>query len=181
MKIHNNKIQLMKIEAHKFKKLNSLFLSLLVIFSLFTTAVVSAEQGAIRFSNKAFKQIIVKTKEGAVQYDYVEPKLVLPDDIILYEIEFENISDKAVSDIVINNPIANNSKYRSSSATGTSSEITFSVDGKNFDVVDALAVKDKNGTSRQAKPEEYKAIRWVYKKALKPGEKAKVTYKTSIK
>ena len=166
-------------------KQNFLLLFLITAFLLSVSATVSAEssaeQGAIRFSNKAFKQVNVKTKDGAVQYDYVEPKLVLPDDIILYEIEFENISDETVSDIVINNPIANNSKYRSRSAAGKFSDVTFSIDGKDFDTVDALWVKDKKGQSRQAKPEEYKAIRWVYKKALKPGEKAKVTYKTSIK
>ena len=162
-------------------KQNFLLLFLVTAFLLSVSATASAEQGAIRFSNKAFKQVSVKTETGAVQYDYVEPKLVLPDDIILYEIEFENISDEVVSDIVINNPIANNSKYRSRSAAGKFSEITFSVDGKVFDAADALVVKDKNGQSRQAKPEEYKAIRWIYKKALKPGDKAKVTYKTSIK
>ena len=150
-------------------------------FLLSVSATASAEQGAIRFSNKAFKQVSVKTKTGEVQYDYIEPKLVLPDDIILYEIEFENISNETVSNIVINNPIANNSKYRSRSAAGKFSDVTFSIDGKDFDAADALWMKDKKGQSRQAKPEEYKAIRWVYKKALKPGEKAKVTYKTSIK
>lgn len=140
-----------------------------------------AEEGAIRFSNNAFKQLITKTADGAVQYDYVEPGLVLPDDVILYEIVFENISKQAVSNIVINNPIANNSKYRGGSATGEAMDITFSVDGETFATADALTVKDKSGNSRQAKAEDYTAIRWVYKKALMPGEKSKVTYKTTIK
>ena len=101
--------------------------------------------------------------------------------MILYEIVFENISDQEVSNIVVNNPIANNSKYRGGSATGDSTEITFSVDGKNFAAADALTVKDQTGKTWKAKPEDYTAIRWAYKKALKPGEKGKVTYKTTIK
>jgi hypothetical protein len=84
-------------------KQNFLLLFLVTAFLLLASAAASAEEGAIRFSNKAFKQVISKNKDGVVQYDYVEPKLVLPDDIILYEIEFENISDKEVSDIVVNN------------------------------------------------------------------------------
>ena len=162
-------------------KQNFLLLFLITAFLLMTSTAVSAEEGAIRFSNKAFKQVISKSQDGAVQYDYVEPKLVLPDDIILYEIEFENISDKAVSNIVVNNPIANNSKYRAGSAVGDSSVITFSVDGKVFSSADKLVVKNKSGQSQKAKAEDYTAIRWIYKKVLKPGEKGKVIYKTSIK
>jgi len=154
---------------------------LISVFTLFTAMNAYAEDGAIRFSNNAFKQVISKAADGTVKYDYVEPGLVLPDDVILYEIVFENISDQEVSNIVVNNPIANNSKYRDSSATGDSTEITFSVDGKNFAAADALTVKDQTGKTWKAKPEDYTAIRWVYKKALKPGEKGKVTYKTTIK
>lgn len=151
------------------------------VCSLFLSINAYAEEGAIRFSNNAFKQVISKAADGTAKYDYVEPGLVLPDDVILYEIVFENISDQEVSNIVINNPIANNSTYRDSSATGDSTEISFSVDGKNFASADALTVKDQTGKTWKAKPEDYTAIRWVYKKALKPGEKGKVTYKTTIK
>jgi uncharacterized repeat protein (TIGR01451 family) len=165
----------------KFIKENIFITFLISVFSLFVSMNAYAEEGAIRFSNNAFKQVISKSADGAVQYDYVEPKLVLPDDVILYEIVFENISNQDVSNIVINNPIANNSSYREGSATGDLTEITFSVDGKNFAAANALTVKDKSGKTWQAKPEDYTAIRWVYKAALKPGKKGKVTYKTTIK
>jgi len=156
-------------------------LVLLAVFTSVTSVNANAEEGAIRFSNNAFKQVVSKAADGSVQYDYIEPGLVLPDDVILYEIVFENISDQDVSNIVINNPIPNNSKYRDHSAMGDSTVITFSVDGKNFAPANALTVKDRTGKTWQAKPEDYVAIRWVYKKTLKPGEKGKVSYKTSIK
>lgn len=165
----------------KFIKENIFITFLISVFSLFISMNAYAEEGAIRFSNNAFKQVISKSADGSVQYDYIEPKLVLPDDVILYEIVFENISNQDVSNIVINNPIANNSSYRAGSATGDLTEITFSVDGKNFAGANALTVKDKSGKTWQAKPEDYTAIRWVYKAALKPGKKGKVTYKTTIK
>ncbi|VAW55202.1 hypothetical protein MNBD_GAMMA06-25 [hydrothermal vent metagenome] len=154
---------------------------LISVFAIFSATNVHAEDGAIRFSNNAFKQVISKDAGGLTKYDYVEPGLVLPKDVILYEIVFENISKQPVSNIVVNNPIANNSIYRSSSATGEATEITFSVDGKDFASADALTIKDKTGKVWQAKPEDYVAIRWLYKKELKPGEKSKVTYKTTIK
>ncbi|PCI08222.1 MAG: hypothetical protein COB77_02825 [Gammaproteobacteria bacterium] len=165
----------------KTQKQKTLLTILIFAFSVFVAMGAYAEEGAIRFSNNAFKQVISKAADGTVQYDYIEPSLVLPDDVILYEIVFENISGQEISNIVINNPIANNSVYRDSSAAGDSTDITFSVDGKNFAAAGALTVKDSSGKSWQAKPEDYTAIRWLYKKALKPGEKSKVTYKTSIK
>jgi uncharacterized repeat protein (TIGR01451 family) len=165
----------------KTQKQKTMTLIILFAFSVMVSMNAYAEGGVIKFSNNAFKQVISKAADGSVQYDYVEPKQVLPKDIILYEIIFENISNENVTDIVINNPIANNSKYRSNSADGKSTEITFSVDGENFAAADALTVKDKSGKSWQAKPESYTAIRWIYKEVLKPGEKSKVTYKTSIK
>ena len=154
---------------------------LISVLAFVSATSAFAEEGAIRFSNNAFKQVISKAADGSVQYDYVEPGLVLPDDVILYEVVFENISKQEVSNIVINNPIANNSKYRDSSATGDFTAITFSVDGNVFAAADALTVKDKTGKIWRAKPEEYTAIRWVYKNVLKPGEKSRVTYKTTIK
>ncbi len=154
---------------------------LLICFTSLQTLEANAEDGAVRFSNNAFKQVISKNSDGSVKYDYVEPKLVLPDDVILYEIIFENITQQDISNIVVNNPIANNSTYRESSASGVSTEITFSVDGKNFSSAETLTVKGTTGVSINAKPENYTAIRWVYKKTLKPGEKGKVTYKTTIK
>ncbi|MBT8118504.1 MAG: hypothetical protein KJN89_02200 [Gammaproteobacteria bacterium] len=154
---------------------------LMIFVMAMMTSVEAYAEGAIRFSNNAFKQVISKSADGSTTFDYVEPGLVLPDDVILYEIVFENISDQEVSNIVVNNPIANNSTYRDRSATGDSTTITFSVDGENFASADALTVKDKTGKIWKAKPEDYKAIRWIYTKPLKPGEKGKVTYKTTIK
>lgn len=171
----------MKAIEEKTMNKNIFTLFSIAVFTLFVSMSAYAEEGAIRFTNKAFKQVITKNADGTTQYDYVEPSLVLPDDVILYEIVFENISDKPVENIVVNNPIANNSKYRGGSATGDSSEITFSVDGENFAAADALTVKDESGKTWQAKPEDYTVIRWTYKKALQPGEKGKVTYKTTIK
>ena len=159
------------------------FYSALLVFCFSSVFTINAyaEDGAIRFSNNAFKQVTSKNTDGTVKYDYVEPKLVLPDDVILYEITFENISQQDISNIVVNNPIANNSRYRESSASGDSTEITFSVDGENFSSADTLTVKGAGGAAIRVKPEEYTAIRWVYKNTLKPGEKGKVTYKTIIK
>ena len=67
----------------KTTKLNILKAMVIPFVLFFAAANAFAEDGAIRFSNNAFKQVISKAADGSIQYDYVEPKLVLPDDVIL--------------------------------------------------------------------------------------------------
>jgi uncharacterized repeat protein (TIGR01451 family) len=143
---------------------------------------VLAKDGTVKFSNKVFKQVVVTNKKGEKEFSYVEPTIAVPGDVMLYSITFENIGKETVSNIVVNDPIPNNSKYRMNSANGKDTKITFSIDGgKSFGNPKDLIVKDKTGKTWVAKPEEYTHIRWVYGKSLAPGEKGEVSFKTSIK
>ena len=156
--------------------------TLLLVYAMcLCNATAQADEGPIRFSNNAYKQVVKTDVNGDKQFEYVEPKLVLPGDIILYEIEFENIGSQTVSDIVVNNPLPNNSIYRNGSAQGASTLIRFSVDGKHFASAEKLTKKTADGKTVPAKAKDYTAIRWIYTRPLKPGDKAKVSYKTQIK
>jgi uncharacterized repeat protein (TIGR01451 family) len=137
--------------------------------------------GEIRFSNNAYKQVIKEDAAGNTSYDYVDPGLVIPGDVIYYEIGVENISDKPAENIVIDNPLPNNTKYREGSANGENTTITFSVDGRTFKPADQLTVTDASGNVTRAKAEDYSHIRWVFDVPLQPGEKSVVTYKTTIR
>ena len=158
-----------------------LFFSMMVFTSLLSNNVF-AEDGKIVLTNKVFKQVIKKDKEGNATYDYIEPKTALPGDVMMYTTIFENVGNESATGLVINNPMPNNSKYRMGSAAGKNTSISFSIDdGKNFGNPNDLVVKDKNGKEWKAKPESYTHIRWIYSKPLAPGEKSEVSFKTQIK
>ena len=167
----------MKVKKSIFKLFfNTLFISLLFASNAF------AEGGKIVLTNKVFKQVIKKDKEGNVTYEYVKPELALPGDVILYVISFENIGTDVAKDIVINNPMPNNSKYRMDSAVGKNTTISFSIDnGKTFGNPAQLVVTDASGNEWKAKPENYTHVRWLYNKSLEPGGKGEVSFKTEIK
>lgn len=161
---------------------NICFIAVTTFGLLLMPAQVLSEEGIIKFSNKVFKQVIKTNEKGEKEFSYVEPTIAIPGDVMLYSITFENIGKQAASNIVVNDPIPNNSKYRINSATGNDTTITFSIDGgKNFGDPEDLVVKDKTGKSWVAKPEEYTHIRWVYGKSLAPGESAEVSFKTAIR
>ena len=165
--------------------MKNLKLSILFFASLLTVGVFSspaiADDGVIKFTNIAMKQVVKIDANGEKAIEYVEPKTAIPGDIIRYDIGFENISDQEVSNIVVNNPIPNNSKYRDKSAEGKDTEISFSVDGKTFAEPSKLVLKDNTGKTWLATAEQYKHIRWIYKKPLSPGMKSTVSFMTEIR
>jgi len=169
----------MKVQEHSITKtLVNLFIMTMLAVAISLDAV--AAEGAIRLTNKAMKQVITTNDKGEREVTFVEPKTVIPGDVILYTIEFENVSNDSASNIVIDDPMPNNSYYRDGSATGKNSDIRFSVDGKNFDVAEDLFVTEA-GNRRLADAKDYRSIRWIYTVPLKPGEKQSVSFKTQIK
>jgi len=161
---------------------NILLIAVSVFGLLLIPAQTFAADGPVKFSNKVLKQVIKTKPGGGKEFSYVEPTIAIPGDVMLYTITFENIGKQAVSNIVVNDPVPNNSAYRINSAVGKNTTVTFSIDGgKEFGNPEDLVVKDKAGKSWVAKPEEYTHIRWVYGKSLAPGETGEVSFKTKIK
>ena len=155
-------------------------LSMLMALLLVCATGIAAADAPVRISNTAMKQVIEVNDKGEREVRYVEPKTVIPGDVILYTIEFENIGDQPISNIVLNDPVPNNSFYRDGSAKGENADILFSVDGENFAPADKLTVTE-NGKQRKATAKDYTVVRWVVKQPLKPGEKRSVSFKTQIR
>ena len=149
-------------------------------FCLFSSGAI-AESGPIKLTNTVMKEIIEKNDKGDEVVRYVEPATAVPGNTMVYTITFENIGDQPVSDIVINDPLPNNSKYIADTAAGKDTVITFSADGEVFDVPSKIKLKDASGKTWTATPDKYTHIRWIYKKNLLPGEIGSVTFKTKIK
>ncbi len=147
---------------------------------LLMTLAAMADQAPVKLTNTAMKQVISVNDQGKREISFVEPKTVIPGDVILYTIEFENISDQPVSNIVLTDPVPNNSVYREGSAKGDNTQIVFSVDGKQFASADMLFVTE-DGKRRLATAKDYRSIRWIVETPLQPGEKRRVSFKTRIK
>lgn len=109
-------------------------------------------------------------------------EMAVPGDEIIYTTTFKNPGVKPAAHIVITNPVPNDSLYKSGSAIGANTLITFSVDGGNqFAASDKLFIKTKEGKTRPALPAEYTHIRWTYKGDLGVGKSGEVSFRASIK
>jgi uncharacterized repeat protein (TIGR01451 family) len=144
--------------------------------------VHAAAEGTIKISSIAQVEVEVAGKEGKKTHKLAPVEQAIPGTEVIFTNTFENISNKAASDIVINNPIPENTEYKAGSAFGKDCEILFSIDhGHNFGVAESLKIKGSDGAEHTALPKEYTDIRWTYKKPLAAGKSSEVGFRATIK
>jgi len=150
------------------------------MLTAFTLPAHAAEPGAIKVSSIVEKIIDVVDKDGKTVSTRVPADNAVPGDEIIYTTTFENISNKPAGNIVITNPVPNDTTYLM--ANGVNTEITFSIDGGNeYAAADKLVVTTNEGDTRPALPSDYTHLRWTYKVELGVGETSKVSFRAVIK
>lgn len=155
--------------------------SLFVALSNFSLGAQAAD-GAIKVTSIAQVEVEVVAKGGKKTLKRTPVEKAVPGTEVIYTTTFENIIDKAVGNIVINNPIPNDTEYKAGSAFGKDCQILFSIDGgKSFAVAEKLKIKDADGKERAALAKEYTDIRWTYKKQLAAGKSGEVGFRSVIK
>ncbi len=150
---------------------------------------------SIVISTLAFAQdkSCVKLKtEGQMEQEYadaqgkpakrlVPPGKVLPGNEIIWTITATNGCDKAADKVVIENNVPEHMTYVADSAVGPGTEITYSLDGREFKKLSDLVVKDADGKTRPARAEEIKTIRWVIGVSIAPKSMAFARYRATVK
>jgi uncharacterized repeat protein (TIGR01451 family) len=106
---------------------------------------------------------------------------VLPGDEVVWTITAKNVCATPAENVVIANPVPEQMTYVANSAMGTGTDIAYSLDGKEFKSAAELQVRAADGTTRAARADEYRAIRWTYKNAFAPGATAFVRYRALVK
>ena len=104
----------------------------------------------------------------------------VPGDQIVWTITATNVCKTPTDNVVIANPVPEHMTYVANSAMGTGTDIVYSLDGKEFKSAAELQVRAADGTTRAARPDEYRAIRWTYKSSFAPGATAFVRYRAVL-
>ncbi|MFT5592602.1 MAG: putative repeat protein (TIGR01451 family) [Oceanicoccus sp.] len=139
----------------------------------------------------AFAQVELKTEmfevvekqqdNGTSKVEWVKPDNIIPGDKVGYRISFKNTGDQPAADIVLNNPVPENTIYVDDSARGANSTIVFSVDGgKQFANPEQLFV-ELNGKKVPATAKDYTHVRWTLNSALPAGKDGSVQYVVQVK
>lgn len=136
-----------------------------------------AQQGSIQLEHKAEKWERITDDNGIEQSQLVEATRVLPGEEVLFTITYTNVSDQAVEDVTITNPVPDHMVYVDNSVTGDNTSITFSVDGsENFGAPQDLLVNETLGAQRPATAKDYTHVRWVVDSDVAAGARGTVQF-----
>lgn len=149
---------------------------------LIIASVASAHAAAdIRLKAVAEIEITVVNDKGESEIKRIPAAKVIPGTEVIYTITVSNLGDQPADNVVVTDPIPENTTYVDRSAFGAGTKITYSVDGgKSYDLAGKLKVKDAAGKSRAATASDYTHIRWVLNFTLKPKDVAPVWFKARL-
>jgi len=107
---------------------------------------------------------------------------VLPGEPVIYTNYYSYSGDQPATDVVIKNPVPENTVYVDGSAEGKNTKIEFSVDkGRTFAAADRLKIRSPDGKERRAVAADYTHIRWTIEKPLQKGAKGSVSFRAKVK
>lgn len=110
----------------------------------------------------------------------VAPGKVVPGNEVIYTITAANVCNQPAGNVVINNPVPEHMSYVMNSAMGTGTDITYSLDGKSFAKLEALSVRNADGTTRAPRADEIKNIRWTYNTPINAGQTGFVRFRATL-
>lgn len=135
----------------------------------------------VELKTDMFEVVEVQKENGKSKIEWVQPDNIIPGDKVGYRISFENTGSEPADNIVLNNPVPENTIYVDGSARGANSKILYSVNGGQlFDSPEKLFV-EKEGKKLPAQAKDYTHVQWTLTSPLKKGETGSVQYVVQVK
>jgi uncharacterized repeat protein (TIGR01451 family) len=150
---------------------------ILVLFALLPTMALAQ----VELTTDMFEVVEVQKENGKSKLEWVKPDNIVPGDKVGYRISFENTGDQPADNIVLNNPIPENTLYVTDSARGANSKIEFSVDAGQQYAEPAQLFIEKDGKKLPAQAKDYTHVRWTLTSPLTKGESGSVQYVVQVK
>lgn len=135
----------------------------------------------VELSTDMFKVVEVQKDNGTSKIEWINPENIVPGNKVGYRITVNNKGSEPAADIVLNNPVPENTTYVADSARGSNSKIEFSVDGGKQYAKPAQLFITKDGKKLPATAKDYTHVRWTLLSPLKAGDKSSVQYVVQVK
>lgn len=157
-------------------------LILVPVLTFVGTAVALADgaaglQSPVQLESRAEIETVVENADGSVTVQREPAAKVVPGNEVFYTMRYRNGGGDQAEDVVITNPIPEHMVLMRTGALAPGQRLVFSVDGgRVFDDLAKLRVTDSTGRSRPATAADCTHLRWVFERALEPGETGAVGY-----
>lgn len=128
---------------------------------------------------------VVEKQNGKEVVKRIPAKDIEPGQVLIFTLKYSNKGDEAATNVVFDNPIPKETVYEIGSATGSGSDITFSINGgKDYKKPTLLTyeIKGPGGKAikKKASPGQYTNVRWVVA-TVPPGSGGELSYRARVK
>jgi uncharacterized repeat protein (TIGR01451 family) len=151
-----------------------------IIFT-FATPAIAQDKNCVSLKTEAQMEQSYVDAQGKPAKRLVAPGKVVPGDEVIWTITATNSCDKPAERVAIENAVPEHMRYVADSAMGPGTEITYSVNGREFKKADELVVRDADGKTRPAGADDIKSIRWVLGTPIAPKSIAFARYRARVK
>ena len=136
----------------------------------------------ISFSSVAEVEVTTVDANGIKKTQREPALMVPPGEIVIYTNAFTNLGSQPAEDLIINNPVPQNTEYLGGSATEKGANVIFSANGgETFATPNNIFITDGTGGKKLASPSDYTNIRWTLQSPLPPGETGFVEFRVRVK
>jgi uncharacterized repeat protein (TIGR01451 family) len=145
-----------------------------------TPAAATPKAGCIELKAVAEMEQTVKAADGSQSKQLIVVAKTVPGDEIVWTTTAHNLCDKPADKVVIDLPVPEHMNFVADSAFGKGAQISYSVDGKEFKAATELRVRATDGTSRAARAEDVRHVRWIMVSAIAPQDTALVRFRATV-
>lgn len=153
--------------------------SLMAVVLAATAAVGSAAGGPLQMTSSILIESRAAAADGTTRIILVKPSRVTPGDKVIFVLAYRNTGTQPLANVVLDNPLPRQIAYRSANPGSPAPDV--SVDGKTFGPLDTLRVRNLDGSSRAASPDDVTSVRWRLASPLAGGSQGQFAFQAVLK
>lgn len=155
-----------------------------LLLTAFALVVLTAPQVAFALTatQSVLKEVRSTTPTGDIITRYVDATLVVPGEVIVYRLDYENDGSEPVTDMVLTMPVPSEVTFQEGSADQDGMETYFSADGgATFHVLGNVMIDALDGTLTPAGAADITHVQWVAKIQIAPNTRGQLQFKAALK
>jgi uncharacterized repeat protein (TIGR01451 family) len=150
---------------------------ILILLALLTPSAAFAADN-IAITSAVFVEKAVAGPDGKAKTILFAPTVVTPGDQLVFILNYRNAGAAPARNFIVTNPMPDAVSYQGT-ADGSAQ---VSIDGGlHWASLDALKVRDADGSWRSARPEDVTHVRWALKSAIPAGAQGKLSFRGTVR
>lgn len=144
------------------------------------TANAAQPEGCVSLLTQALSEQSVTDADGKPRITLVPATKVVPGDLVVWQTTARNSCPNAAANMVINQAVPEHMTLVPEATGGAGSRIVYSLDGRSFLPLAELMVRQADGTTRPARAEEVRHVRWLLDGSIGANQTVSVRYSARL-